>query len=157
MKKNTGFTLIEVLITMVIMAVGMLGLAGLQATTMSNNHDAYLRSQATLLAYDLADRMRANATATNAGTYITAANQCTKKSSCSVTATANCKTTTGCSVTQMAQTDVFDWQQNIGNLLPDGSGTMTVASNIFTITISWDDDLDGVDSNNSSFATSFQL
>ncbi len=62
MKTNTGFTLIEVLIAMLVLAVGLLGLAGLQATSLRNNQSAYNRSQATQLAYDLADRMRANFT-----------------------------------------------------------------------------------------------
>ena len=60
MKTHSGFTLIEVLISMLILAVGLLGLAGLQATGLRNNLSAYNRSQATQLAYDMADRMRAN-------------------------------------------------------------------------------------------------
>ena len=60
MNKNAGFTLIEVLIAMLVLAVGLLGLAGLQATSLRNNQSAYNRSQATQLAYDIADRMRAN-------------------------------------------------------------------------------------------------
>ena len=58
--KNTGFTLIEVLIAMLVLAGGLLGLAGLQATSLSNGQSAYNRSQATQLAYQLADNMRAN-------------------------------------------------------------------------------------------------
>ena len=72
--KNAGFTLIEVLIAMLVLAVGLLGLAGLQATSLRNNQSAYNRSQATQLAYDLADRMRANFTEANKlanSTYIT--------------------------------------------------------------------------------------
>jgi type IV pilus assembly protein PilV len=134
---------------MVILAVGLLGLAGLQATTMSNNNDAYLRSQATQLAYDIADRMRANLPAANAGTYISALPD--------GAATANCKKPAGCSITQMAQTDIFEWQQRIGDILPAGTGTMALAGNIFTITISWDDDRDNNNANNASFETSFQL
>ncbi|MCX7101946.1 MAG: type IV pilus modification protein PilV, partial [Methylobacter sp.] len=60
MKQTAGFTLIEVLIAMLVLAVGLLGLAGLQATSLKSNQSAYNRSQATQLAYDLADRMRAN-------------------------------------------------------------------------------------------------
>jgi type IV pilus modification protein PilV len=55
-----GFTLVEVLVTVVILAVGLLGLAGLQAVSMRNNHSAYERTQAVQLAYDMADRVRAN-------------------------------------------------------------------------------------------------
>ena len=60
MKKNHGFTLIEVLISMVILAIGLLGLAGIQMMGLQNNLSSYHRGQATLLVYDMADRMRTN-------------------------------------------------------------------------------------------------
>src|SRR3569623_1233592 len=64
MKKHTknfatrqrGFTMLEVLISVVVLSIGLLGIAGLQATGQRNNHSAYLRSQATALAYDMIDR-----------------------------------------------------------------------------------------------------
>ena len=59
--RNNGFTLIEVLVSMVIMAVGLLGLAGLQTLSLRDNQDDYLSSQATALAYEMSDRIRANA------------------------------------------------------------------------------------------------
>lgn len=55
-----GFTLVEVLVTIIVMAVGILGVAGLQLAGMRSNHSAYLRSQATIAASDLIDRMRAD-------------------------------------------------------------------------------------------------
>lgn len=55
-------TLIEVLVTLVIISVGLLGVAALQLTTVRNNQDAYVRSQAAMLASDMLDRMRANRT-----------------------------------------------------------------------------------------------
>ncbi len=55
-----GFTLVEVLVTIIIMSIGLLGVAGLQLASMRSNHSAYLRTQATLAAYDLIDRMRAD-------------------------------------------------------------------------------------------------
>jgi type IV pilus assembly protein PilV len=57
---QSGFTLVEVLVAVVVLAVGLLGLAGLQVTSVRFNNSAYLRSQATNLAYDIADRIRAN-------------------------------------------------------------------------------------------------
>lgn len=54
-----GATLIEVLVAMVVIAVGLLGVAGLLIYTTKGNHSAYLRSQATVLAYDMIDTMRA--------------------------------------------------------------------------------------------------
>lgn len=59
-----GMTLIEVLVTLVIISVGLLGVAALQITTVRNNQDAYVRSQAAMLAGDMLDRMRANRTDT---------------------------------------------------------------------------------------------
>jgi type IV pilus assembly protein PilV len=56
----SGFTLIEVLVALVIVALGMLGNAMLQLQGMKNSNDAYLRSQIGLFAYDIADKIRAN-------------------------------------------------------------------------------------------------
>lgn len=58
-----GFTLIEVLVTMLILSIGLMGIAGLQAVSLKMNQSAHLSSQATFLAYDIIDRMRANRTA----------------------------------------------------------------------------------------------
>jgi len=73
-KRQRGFTLVEVLITVIIMAVGLLGVAGLQLAGMRSNHSAFLRTQATVAAYDLIDRMRADPRAFN-GEHFTTASQ----------------------------------------------------------------------------------
>ena len=56
----SGFTLIEVLVALLIVALGMLGNAMLQLQGMKNSNDAYLRSQIGLFAYEIADKVRAN-------------------------------------------------------------------------------------------------
>jgi len=146
MNKNTGFTLIEVLIAMLVLAVGLLGLAGLQATSLKNNQSAYNRSQATQLAYDLADRMRANVAGKT--TYTTG----------TATATSACLTTTGCTKEAMAENDLKEWDDAISATLPSGAGTITVTAGIYTITINWDDNRDGsVNTSDPNFQTSFQL
>ena len=58
--KTHGFTLLEVLVSMIIFAIGMLGLAGMQGIALKDNNDAYHRSQAVFFAHDLGDRIRAN-------------------------------------------------------------------------------------------------
>lgn len=174
MNKNTGFTLIEVLIAMLVLAVGLLGLAGLQATSIGNNQSAYNRSQATQLAYDLADRMRANVAGVVIYTAILPS---------AATAKANCLTTTGCLPADMAENDLYQWNcaiaggcelstPSIAATLPTGQGIVCLdstpdddssaaapncdgAGNTYAIKIWWDDDRSGAASQR--FVTSFQL
>jgi type IV pilus assembly protein PilV len=162
MNKNTGFTLIEVLIATLVLAVGLLGLAGLQATSLRNNLSAYNRSQATQLAYDLADRMRANVAGKATYTSILPG-AATAKTNCLPTILP----TTGCSPAEMAENDLFEWNRNLVATtalplgLPLGVGTIADTSpptGVYTITITWDDDRNGiVDAKDPSFTTSFQL
>lgn len=157
-KPQGGFTLIEVLITMVVLALGLLGLAALQAKSLQNNQNSYYRSQATQLAYDIADRLRAN--------QVEAA-KATTKYSMTVTdaaAKANCSTTVGCTSIEMAENDFYEWNKEITDVLPLGAGFVnrngSVAPIIYTITIEWDDDRDGaVDRSkpSESVQTRFQL
>lgn len=116
--KQAGFSLIEVLITVVILSIGLLGIAGLQATALKNNHSAYLRTQATLLSYDMGDRMRANRNAVVNNLY----NIPTE------TSNAACLTTAGCSASAMAQNDAYEWQTEIAALLPEGEGIVCLDS-----------------------------
>lgn len=64
-----GATLIEVLIAVVVLAIGLLGYAALQSTSLQAGHSAYLRSQATWLAYDIIDQMRSHRADAVAGAY----------------------------------------------------------------------------------------
>ncbi len=57
---SQGFTLVEVMVAVVILAIGLLGMATLMMNSLQSNESAYSRSQATLLAYDILDRMRVN-------------------------------------------------------------------------------------------------
>ena len=111
--KQQGISMLEVLITALILSLGLLGLAGLQVKSMQFNHSAYLRSQATLLAYDITDRMRANQAAVTAGNY-------DKVTTPPPSAVASCKTTTGCTASQMAQNDLREWKDAVAATLPNG-------------------------------------
>lgn len=148
MHNNAGFTLVEVLIAMLLLAGGLLGMAGLQATSLGNNQNAYNRSQATEFAYDIADRMRANSLGIATYTAIAPA---------SAVENADCLITTGCSPADMAQTDLAQWNALV-TTLPNGQGSIAVAGGVYTITITWDENHDGVaDANDPSFQTNFQL
>ncbi|CAG7857593.1 hypothetical protein MCAMS1_02478 [biofilm metagenome] len=117
MKNNAGFTLIEVLVAVVVLAVGLLGLAALQTTTLSNNQSAYFRSMATQFAYDMSDRMRSNrAGLGNYNKGVAANNNCTANN---------------CTAAQMAADDLFQWNSaltNQRNGLPDGTGIVCIDS-----------------------------
>jgi type IV pilus assembly protein PilV len=67
---NKGFSLIEVLVTIVILTIGLLGLAGLQFRALTSQMESYQRSQALILLKDMADRIDNNRV--NAANYVTA-------------------------------------------------------------------------------------
>jgi type IV pilus assembly protein PilV len=164
MKANAGFTLIEVLIAVVILAGGLLGLAALQSAVIRNNQSAYFRSQATQLAYDIIDRMRSNQAGVTAGNYN---NGAANNSDCVANA---------CTPAQMVGYDLAQWNAeltSIQNGLPNSSGIVCLDStpldvpglpgtaaadcdgigSNYAIKIWWDDNRTG---NMQRFVTSFQ-
>ena len=58
--RQSGISLVEVIVTILILSIGLLGMAALQNTSLKLAYDSYLRTQASFLAYDLIDRIRAN-------------------------------------------------------------------------------------------------
>lgn len=153
---SAGFTLIEVLVAVFVLASGILGLAALQAASLRNNQSAYYRSQATQLAYDMADRLRANIRDANdlaSSTYVTLLPEDAEaQSACT-------QVSTTCTPAIMAEQDLFQWNQDIVAMLPGGTGTITVnaATRVFSIAIRWDENRDGnTDNNDPSFQMSFQ-
>lgn len=67
--QQSGFSLIEVLISLLVLAVGMVGLGGLQVASLKGTANAHSRTIATMYAMDLADRMRANPLGVSGGSY----------------------------------------------------------------------------------------
>lgn len=147
--KSAGFTLVEVLVAVLILAIGLLGMASLQVVGLKNNNTAYLRSQATLLAYEFADRMRANKGAADGGSYSNVVgNEADPLIDC-ISAV--------CISTQMAQVDIYQWLSELRQAMPAGKGTVTRNGAIHLITVTWDDNRDGVlDANDPSFQLSVQ-
>jgi type IV pilus assembly protein PilV len=117
-----GFTMLEVLISIVVIAFGLLGIAGLQAFAIKNNHSASLRITATSMANDMIDRMKANYIAVMNGDY-------NKPNSADYgTAVASCLTTAGCTSQQLAQNDLNEWSQRLAASLPNGRGVVCLDS-----------------------------
>lgn len=129
---QAGFTLLEILIALIILSIGLLGLAGLQANSLKNNNSAYQRTQASLLANEMLDRIRANRQGLEAGAYDDIDSAATSDPDC---------ITSVCTSTQMAQYDAHDWGNRLSTLLPSGQGTVSGngANSVFTITVMWDD------------------
>lgn len=130
-----GFTLLEILISLLVLSVGLLGLAGLQVNGLHSNQDSYYLTQAMAQAYDMADRIRANMVGFTAGNY----NDITT----TIPSDKNCKTQT-CSAADMAQHDAFEWNTANAAVLPNGKGTVTTSGNIRVITVMWDQLRNGV-------------
>ena len=149
-----GFTLLEVLVALLILSIGLLGLAGMFSSGMRSNGGAYMRTQATLLAYDIADRMRANGAGLFAVDYEPFNG--TAPSSPQHCATVGGSSATDCNAAQMAQFDLAQWVNELKNRLPSGTGKITLASDGLTylITVSWDDKNSG--SADTTFTTSFR-
>ena len=135
-----GVSLIESLVAIIILSFALLGLAFLQAQGMKSNTGAYARTQATILAYDILDRIRANpADAVNLK-YETA----TPSSTCSATV-AN------------VENDLKCWNDALSANLPSGAGSIDVTATIpaiaVTVTLTWNAQLTRKLSSDTSTAT----
>lgn len=141
--KQSGFTLLEVLVAMLVLTIGLLGLAGLMASSMRNNLSASQRTQATWMAYDIIDRMRANRTSAIAGTYDTNWGA----AACTVAAP------TG---TVEAQ-DIAAWKSQLGCVLPTGDGSIVTNAGRATVVIQWNDSRGSQGSTTETFTVDTQL
>lgn len=126
--RQAGMTLIEILIALVVLSVGLLGLANLQAVSLRANHAAYLRSQAVFLAYDAVDRMRANRPPALAGEYDIALADSAPASPSTV-----------------PEQDLKQWRDFLATTLPSGKGSIDVADGVATVIVQWDDARDQED------------
>lgn len=129
-----GFTLLEVLIALVILSIGLLGLAALQGIGIRSGQGAYLTSQASLLAYDMADRIRANPQ--TLATYHGFDTDC------------GAEPENPDAEPTLADGDLAEWACAVENLLPNGVGRIRgIQVNVpgigtrttYTITLEWED------------------
>ncbi len=131
-KRVGGFTLVEVLVALIILSVGMLGIAGLYVHSMQAGRTSIFRHHAVTLAGDVADRIRANPRAAIAYSQAGANNNCVNGG-------------VDCSPPQMAANDIDLWDQQAADTLPNGTVAVIFAAGVgglpptYQITIAWDE------------------
>lgn len=127
--QQRGFTLLEALIAVIVLSLGLLGLAQLHTYGLRNSNSAALRVEAVNLAGNILERMRANRNSALAGDYDIAIG------------------TTSSSAGGLAEDDVNEWKQEMDDRLPGGDGAIATNGGIITVTVqwseAWDDDLTG--------------
>lgn len=114
-----GFSMIEVMVTLVILSIGLLGLAGLQARGLAAQREAYQRAQALALLKDMAGRIHSDRTAAKAGSYV-ATGSSTRGTGYNGSAQANC------SALASSALDLCEWHNGLLGAAT-GSGTLTGA------------------------------
>ncbi len=123
-RRQAGAGLVEVLVAVVVLSIGLLGIAGMQLVSLRNNHSAWLRSEATVRAYDIMERMRANREQALAGGYDMALGAAAPSGS------------------TIRDLDLQEWKQDL-TVLPSGDGAVarivTPEQTLFTVTVQWDD------------------
>lgn len=144
--RGSGFALVEVLVSMAVLAIGLLGLAALQMTGLKAAHSTNQRSQASVFAYEMADRLRANRGVTGVaetalgGAYdgMTLCNSNKRRDGddrvCSF------EPDVGFVPDSMVSMDLFDWWNGIdGTDLSNWYSEIQRSGNMFVIAVQWDD------------------
>jgi type IV pilus assembly protein PilV len=151
-EQQRGVSLIEVLVSLVILSVGVLAVVALQLVAKRNNADAAQRTIAAQLAYDMLERMRANSAPARLNEYRTADNAPLGRGSLGDTEpTPNCRTA-ACTPAQLVTHDRWEWEQTLdgaaerrgtdktgGLVLPTACihGPVGGGDGTYTVTIVW--------------------
>jgi type IV pilus assembly protein PilV len=114
-----GYLLVEVLVSIVIISIGLLGLAGLHAVAVAKGNGSLLRSKATELGYAMADRIRVNLVASSTGAYNSLTPGSVTDPGC---------VSVNCTPAQLAVSDYFEWNSEVANSLPQGAGVVCIDS-----------------------------
>jgi len=132
MNRTQGFSLIEVLVSLLIMTLGIVGVMSLQTQSLKSNQRAYFRTQADILSRDITARMYANREEARKGTYA-AQSKPNNAPDCRAAS---------CTPAQMAAWDLSEWFQRIEQQLPEGSAELVNLpgdTTRYLITLRWDD------------------
>ena len=142
-RSQRGFSMIEVLVTLLIIALALLGTAGLQAYSMRLNQGGQFRTQAVFLVADLTERMEANKNAISKGAYALALSNAPNPLLTSCTdAVCTCDRLAGGVCSALALYDLSVWQNTVAATLPQSSWSVVNAGgnpSTVTVTVSWVD------------------
>lgn len=132
-RKESGFGMVEVLVALVVLSLGLLSIAGLQIISIRSIHSSFVRGQAVLSAYTIADRMRANRLAVRdlggaAIGFYNSADGATYQAPLDNNCTEGAGAATACTTAEMAAHDLFEWNQFVAARLPNGQGTVCIDS-----------------------------
>ncbi|WP_300633867.1 type IV pilus modification protein PilV [Pseudomonas sp.] len=120
-RHQSGMTLIEVLVALLVLALGLLGAAAIQLNALKYTDSARMTSQASFIAYDMLDRIRANAGVDYSWGRAEHAPPSTSTSS-------------------VRDLDLHDFEANIiGFAGKDAKGAVAISGDEVTISISWED------------------
>lgn len=125
---SRGFSLIEVLIALFVLAIGLLGMATLMMASMQSSQGAALRSAATVATYDITERMRVNRTQLSAYAGNPAA----------ATDPGCADNSAGCSAADTARLDLFRWSRNLAANLPGAAAVIQqLTTSDYCLAIFW--------------------
>lgn len=132
---QSGFGMMEILVSMLVLAIGVLGFAALQSRAVQASGDSYYRTQAMSIAQDLAERVRANPG--QLSVYMTASKW--PADNAAVTAPTACLST-ACTPAGMADNDIQAVRYNVQTLLPQGEIRMEQCqgSSMNCVYVAWD-------------------
>jgi len=151
-----GFTLVEIMVSIVILGIGLLGLSGLQISGLKNTQTATQTRLSTLLAYDMAERMQSNPHSVDEGSYNNVSG-----------ASHTCSRATPCSAVDQAELDMYEWSAELADKLPLGKGVVCIdntptrndtpsspgcdgSGDVYVIKVWWDRDGSGAISNSTN-------
>ena len=129
--QQTGFSLIEVLVALLVLAIGLLGILVMQARGLQLNQAGYMQSQAMFMAEDIVERIRSNQTAIDSYSIDFEEEGDDSAGYCDSIAAA-------CSDTEMAASDLLQWKTQLLNVLPQGDGRVEIgaaAGNLVPLTV----------------------
>lgn len=149
-KLSAGFTLVEILVALLIISVGLLGVATLQVRGQQFNQVAYFRTQATLLAYDIMDRIRINSDSSPNSDLFEGDEGSYKEPDFTDVGPGgtgrddSCETN-ACSSSNLTNYDLNNWFNSVRETLPAGEARIVWkdSSKQYTITIRWKNIVDG--------------